>query len=75
MMEVLAEKATGVKGAFVYYIEGGDGPEYKLLIPGETHVEYLGWSEGEARRVLQRRAKLETERAIRRQLNRGVDRA
>lgn len=57
MLELLAEKATGVKGAFVYYIEGDDGPEYKLLTPGVTPSEYLGWSEGEAARMLQARIK------------------
>lgn len=53
MLEALAEKATGVRGAFVYYIEGSDGPEYKLLVPRQYPSQYLGWSEGEARRMLQ----------------------
>lgn len=51
MLEELAEQVTGVPGSCVYYIEG-DGPEYKLLIPGEPLSQYLGTSEQEAEQVL-----------------------
>lgn len=52
MLEALAEQVTGVPGSFVYYIEGGDGPEYKLLIPGHPPAQLLGTTEQEAEQAL-----------------------
>lgn len=52
MFEELAEQATGIKGAYVYYIEGDFGPEYKLLVPEQGVAHYLGRSPENAEQAL-----------------------
>jgi hypothetical protein len=58
MLEELAAKVTGHKDAFVYYIEG-DGPEYRLLVPGQPPSTYLGETVEDAQAVLEMRIRRE----------------